>query len=101
MDINERVSRGVELLDEKVPQWWNDIDIDDLDMCNPHFCILGQLFDQDYSGGREALGIAFGCGDQFGFDVSDEEIEDYEDHEDDFWNELRSTWIKEIRLRQS
>lgn len=98
MDIGERVSRGMELLDEKVPYWWNDIDIDDLDMYDSNFCILGQLFYRNYSEGREALGIAFGCGDQFGFDVSDEMIED---DEDDVWNELRSTWIKEIRLRQS
>lgn len=48
------VSRGVELLDEKVPDWRGSVDIERLDIANTHDCILGQVFG-DYHVGMDVL----------------------------------------------
>ncbi len=42
--IAERVARGAALLDEKLPGWWQRIDLEALTMRDTCMCILGQLF---------------------------------------------------------
>lgn len=54
-DLQERVDKGVELLDSLIPKWRLLIDVDDLDMGNISKCILGQIFG-GYSRGLEILG---------------------------------------------
>lgn len=43
--IRARVARGVALLDEKLPGWAQQIDLDRLDLGNTCNCILGQGFE--------------------------------------------------------
>ena len=42
-DITGRVERGAALLDEKRPDWWQDIDLDRLDISTGCTCVAGQL----------------------------------------------------------
>ena len=49
--IKQRVSRGIELLDQEVPDWFDKIDLDDLDLSSARSCVLGQVF---YKRGGEA-----------------------------------------------
>lgn len=42
--IETRVARGVALLDEKLPGWWQRIDLARLNLGSPCNCILGQEF---------------------------------------------------------
>lgn len=37
------VRRGIKLLDQQVPRWWEQINREQLDMSNPYHCVLGQL----------------------------------------------------------
>lgn len=41
---NERVARGIEVLDAVEPGWRDRIDLATLDMANPYLCIRGQLY---------------------------------------------------------
>jgi len=44
--VAERVARGAALLDERIPGWWQRINLPELDMrCN---CIIHQLFNGSY-----------------------------------------------------
>jgi hypothetical protein len=61
----QRVARGVALLDERVPDWRERIDTDRLDMVDGTACVVGQLqrsFDpEDWSPwhhGLERLGLS-------------------------------------------
>lgn len=42
-DLVSRVARGVALLDAKVPGWWKEIDIKELDLSANSACVVGQL----------------------------------------------------------
>ena len=52
MDLQERINLGIKFLDDVKPGWAGEIDTDELDMENPHACVLGQLYrreaDEDY-----------------------------------------------------
>lgn len=41
--ITERVERGAALLDDKRPGWWQQIDLDTLDVRAKCDCVLGQV----------------------------------------------------------
>lgn len=43
MDTQSYVASGVELLDERYPEWRDAIDLEYLDMGDPFMCVLGQL----------------------------------------------------------
>lgn len=43
VDLQEKVRRGVELLDRRAPGWRVWIDLPTLDLCCSGHCILGQL----------------------------------------------------------
>lgn len=88
----ERVRRGARLLDEKVPDWFNKIDIETLSIASCLRCVLGQLFGYF---GSEALSKLDLCWD------TDEDI-DYGFVDDDGFNDrLTSLWINEIKQRRS
>lgn len=67
----EAVERGVDLLDERVPEWRTKIDVFTLRMSEPDRCVLGQLFG-GYSEGVAELRLS---GNQdpcrMGFDIYD------------------------------
>jgi hypothetical protein len=54
MSISDRVRRGIALLDEEKPGWPDQVDVAKLDMQNPRYCVLGQMFGR-YSTGQRAL----------------------------------------------
>lgn len=64
----ECVMNGVELLDNKFPEWKELVDLDKLDIENCDNCILGQLFG-DYIAGLDTLRIGQHKAYIFGFNV--------------------------------
>jgi hypothetical protein len=40
--VTERVAAGAGFLDEHDPEWWREIDLDELDLGSSYGCILGQ-----------------------------------------------------------
>ena len=65
--MEERVQRGMALLDEKNPGWERKIDLKILNMVDRHACILGQLY-TEYSLGLGPLAISSGI--PYGFNNS-------------------------------
>ena len=43
----ERVAKGAQFLDEKIPDWYTKINTDTLDMTDGSCCIIGQLYPRD------------------------------------------------------
>ena len=75
--MEANVARGVALLDEKDPHWWNGkdtppviermvghIDLEKLDMGSGFFCVLGQRHKDYYYYGTYAVGIGDGGGEK-------------------------------------
>lgn len=70
--MNPRVEAGVEWLNENRPGWYNEIDLDRLDIYSEKRCIIGQLYgryDYDVDYIPEELncievrtGLGFACG---------------------------------------
>ena len=56
MTIDERVTKGAALLDQRIPGWREMIDRDALDIDSCVWCILGQLYG-DFPDGVRLLGI--------------------------------------------
>lgn len=44
MSVSKRVKGGAALLDEKVPEWYNKVNLDSLNMNSYTNCVLGQCF---------------------------------------------------------
>lgn len=44
LTVDERVAAGVALLDRVAPDWFERIDLYDLDMSESGYCVLGQVF---------------------------------------------------------
>ena len=82
--IEERVQRGMALLDDKNPGWERKIDLHILNMEDCHACILGQLY-TEYSLGFKPLAIW--SGHPYGFNSSF------------YYHELTSAWKEAIRQR--
>lgn len=88
--VQERVSRGVKLLENYDPLWRDGITREKLELSNLRTCILGQLFG-GYSQGCEALFGDDGVeGDEaaraHGFEVEDV----------DTYPELQAAWVEEL-----
>lgn len=60
MNVQERVARGVALLDKKVPGWVDRINLATLDVGLSDRCILGQVFG-GYSLGLSKLQLTLGA----------------------------------------
>ncbi len=63
-----RVQRGAKLLDRKAPGWAAKIRPETLNMARAGRCVLGQTFD-DYFSGLLELGIAAADGGRYGFNI--------------------------------
>lgn len=102
--IPERVARGVALLDEKHPGWWERIDVDRLNLRSGCNCVLGQTWDGDYAGSStaymhhlDALLPEESYRDyEFGFDA---EAEDGEEQDDEY-DALTAEWRRVILARR-
>lgn len=93
LTIQERVRAGVSLLDEQVPNWWNRIDLDELDIGSCYNCVLGQLFG-GFIKGWNSLRLKFNIED-YGFSYSTFEILS------SVPELLTKEWKKQIRLRRT
>jgi hypothetical protein len=66
--IDERVARGVALLDRRVPDWRARIKVGTLDIVNSGRCVIGQVFaHQSYSDALDELDVYRAS--DFGFDA--------------------------------
>ena len=104
--IAERVALGVALLDEHIPGWWrdNNIDLGRFQMSEEKCCVVGQLSPQrDYQRAVDEhwLDLTPDAAREFGFlasqswpDVDDEEVElEYA--------QLQHAWVVTIRERRA
>lgn len=106
-DYTENVARGIALLDEKQPGWFNRIDLEELNLGSCFKCVLGQLFSNvglnearsPYSkgintifSGQSNIG-AVGAGD-CGFTLCD-------NNPAADWDELRCTWVRAIVAKRN
>lgn len=67
--IEERINRGVEILDVKAPGWREKIDLSTFSFNSDHACPLGQVFGYLYTG-LERLEIDAEDAWEYGFDLS-------------------------------
>ncbi len=82
----ERIAKGIQLLDKKVPGWCEKVDLKMLKLGSLQFCVLGQVFAKEakrsrtyisgYGYGRERL-FADEAADVYGFDTHSEAGEQY------------------------
>ena len=107
------IQRGMALLDEQVPDWWQRIRVDRLMLEDCKNCVVGQLFGADPS----LLGTAPIADDGDGFDLFAEGVERLGIEDDDHlygfnlspylgdgegtWLGLTRAWRQAIRARQA
>lgn len=92
-DVIANIPGGMALLDSRREEGWDlHIDLDTLDLYGYRTCVLGQTYG-NYCVGREALGIPFGCGEQYGFDLTSSEDGD--------WERLTQAWIDALMARRN
>jgi hypothetical protein len=90
------VNKGATLLDAVYPRWWENVDIDSLNMSNCRECVLGQLYILYTNGLNHLLGHhAHYTSADYGFTlIGNDRLGVY-----DSWENLREAWVVEIRLR--
>jgi hypothetical protein len=102
------VCRGVRFLDEHVPGWEHEIDLDTLDLDSTERCVLGQLWLAGHPRAR-ARGNAYvkmltllklpaEVASSFGFDTESDDTED-DTYDDDLYDRLTKAWKRVIRRR--
>lgn len=95
--IKARVQRGAELLDEKKPDWFNNVDEEKFVMSNLSRCILGQNYGH-YGEGLRKLQLP-AHEDAFGFEVPIVMKFDHEPGES-YYRLLEKYWLEEIKARK-
>lgn len=68
-ELKKRVKKGIEFLDNEIPDWKQQIKLDELDLGKCRKCILGQLFG-DYENGLNELDILYSSASDYGFTLS-------------------------------
>jgi len=92
MTVEERVKRGVRLLDKKIPDWRSQLEATKLDMSSCYNCVLGQLYGE-YLRGLEVLNIERNYfAENLGFDIFNYPTNTCKND----YNELQQTWEKEL-----
>lgn len=115
-ELKANVLRGVKLLDEKDPYWWNGgentppaivgmvghIDLDELDLNMPRACVLGQRHVDGYDAGLNMLGLVDGddgdvveSSDRYGFSAYE-----YPNDSLQSWSFLTELWTAVIQSRR-
>jgi hypothetical protein len=119
IDLSERVAAGATLLDRERPGWWNEIDLDRLDLDDCRRCTLGQIYgasDEGYSGfgygmGLRRLNLTFLDDDDdsepppiapalYGFTIDTREYRGAAAAEADAWERLDDLWTHEVVARR-
>lgn len=93
----DNVERGAELLDEKEPGWWKEIEEERLKMRNCDKCVLGRVYG-DYYKGKAKLGMAGSIEEPriYGFDMD----VTMEAPGKLVWQALDELWLQEIERRK-
>ena len=94
--LTERFYRGVQRVDERVPDWYERIDKDQLNMMSVNNCLLAQLDGGTYRNTNLIL-EEYENGIDFAFDITSEEYRSYEclAH----YEKLTEIWKEEIDKR--
>ena len=108
----DRVAAGARLLDEYSERWWEDVDLDRLDLSSCTQCVMGQLFgeygdglDHFYSEHLEGFDGVEDAFEDFvvghGFDLASSVTSLYRSPgRPNEWAELRLHWVYEIEFRR-
>lgn len=91
--IPDRVEAGVRLLDSEIPDWWQRINLDRLDIACCFRCVVGQLYG-DYDDGVETLEL-----DLFGYKTVDALGFESSSYDDD--RRLTVVWRNRIEARRA
>lgn len=102
--VQERVARGVALLDEVRPSWWRKVALDRLAMESCSNCILGQVYGNYWDGCvmiETQTGNYFFSSIRHGFTVPTAEQENYSEEVCGKFRLLAEAWRAVIRERLS
>ena len=89
--FEQRIQKGIDLLNRRCPGWIEKINLDNLDMMCTENCILGQLF-LNYDRGLKKLILL--SGEKYGFNPSDHFIDMISAVE--AYNTLTTEWKNEV-----
>lgn len=95
-DYSLMVKKGAEVLDARYPDWQHQINLEDLQLEDAGFCVLGQLGDvhgRHYEEEIDFLGLPHE-GEQHGFDLPPDETNK------DAWLMLDDLWKEQIKARR-
>lgn len=65
-DLGTAAATGAVLLDHEKPGWWKEVDVNTLDLGNPAYCVLGQLYGDTTYGYPDYDGYEVGIAELFG-----------------------------------
>lgn len=91
----ERARRGAELLDRKMPDWANRIDLDNLDMGSCTSCVIGQALGCFGPAAVEGLGLDWYSHDDAWHGFTGGPISESVPYGD-----LEAAWAAEVRRRR-
>jgi hypothetical protein len=96
------VERGAALLDERLPDWYQEVDLYRLEMSSTGYCVLAQVAPGGYLDGLESLFGRIDDGDAFihGFDLDTFQLRNQRER-DEHWFELQQEWIEAIEDRRA
>lgn len=100
-EVQERVTRGVDLLDEKFPKWLDAIDTSELAMESVRSCVLGQVCG-GYDVGLMELELTDDDCWEYGFSLTREEMRENwsSGGSRSNWLLLRDAWADVVQSRQ-
>lgn len=96
----DSVARGIDLLDSRLPNWVEKIDLETLNMEDPNHCIAAQIGKGNMFEGLDMLGIrdlSFPM-ESYGLDITHFA---YDTDDIGAYRELQQLWVEEIQKRRS
>lgn len=94
MTVEERVAKGAELLDKKVPGWEEKIDLNELKLDDCWDCIIGQVLGHYSKENLATIGLRlFESASEHGFSYWSLTLEEH--------HELEAAWTKLILERRA
>src|SRR5688572_15387979 len=93
INYKEQIQNGIKLLNEKVPNWRNVINLEELDLYSCTNCVLGQVYG-GYRSGLHELNLSKKSSEHYGFRVSDVDNIDHSYATD--YEQLTQEWLKEL-----
>lgn len=114
--MRERIDAGVAWLNSRTEEWWNeysedtgyevldgrwlDLDLDQLDLTDGQYCVLGQA-GGSYSSVKDFAGLTYGDASSLGFILSENEYGRKSNFKPQHYSMLTELWIAKIKqLRQ-